>query len=437
MDETWIHYYIPESNRSSAEWREAGESRSKRVKASRWAGRQPTQRRTPTPTREGSMFATAYTSGTGYSSAAQDTATEDGRVTFTGPTTPTRPPSAIGLELSPETLEMLERFTRFETAALGDRPEDFLTAGVEPGAPYGSWEIVPPPTVSLERRPAAPGPDHSDISSDDEAREIPPRPWRPATEGTSGDLEDRRCELARLDTDTNKRSYFGARVILSSVGDNPGKNPATYLWYLLTVVFGRGIDPVGRGKNPLPVVLCRTRGRRNTGAYTLCRSPAELPHITRCVLYVVFSFLANISLRPWQTESAPRLEIPLQVAPEQGRWRLKGAWHESGIKPHNYTQLRVSQRIREWASAGFTSGEELMAIALEFGLSSEGLLEDLRTCAFIQTGSHSPAALEAQRPKTLEPPAESGEPRSGGHSRRASESDLRDAQVARHHDLGA
>ncbi|KAM8719004.1 hypothetical protein ACLKA7_011669 [Drosophila subpalustris] len=38
MDETWIHHYIPESNRSSAEWREAGESRSKREKASRWAG---------------------------------------------------------------------------------------------------------------------------------------------------------------------------------------------------------------------------------------------------------------------------------------------------------------------------------------------------------------------------------------------------------------
>ncbi|KAL7730462.1 hypothetical protein ACLKA6_016685 [Drosophila palustris] len=37
MDETWIHHYIPESNRLSAEWREAGESRSKRVKASRWA----------------------------------------------------------------------------------------------------------------------------------------------------------------------------------------------------------------------------------------------------------------------------------------------------------------------------------------------------------------------------------------------------------------
>ncbi|KAM8718590.1 hypothetical protein ACLKA7_001319 [Drosophila subpalustris] len=37
MDETWIHHYTPESNRSSAEWREAGESRSKRVKASRWA----------------------------------------------------------------------------------------------------------------------------------------------------------------------------------------------------------------------------------------------------------------------------------------------------------------------------------------------------------------------------------------------------------------
>ncbi|KAL7726442.1 hypothetical protein ACLKA6_004582 [Drosophila palustris] len=39
MDDTWIHHYIPESNRSSAEWREAGESRSKRVMASRWAER--------------------------------------------------------------------------------------------------------------------------------------------------------------------------------------------------------------------------------------------------------------------------------------------------------------------------------------------------------------------------------------------------------------
>ncbi|KAL7723644.1 hypothetical protein ACLKA6_013743 [Drosophila palustris] len=39
MDETWIHHYIPESNRSSAEWQEAGESRSKRVKATRWAGK--------------------------------------------------------------------------------------------------------------------------------------------------------------------------------------------------------------------------------------------------------------------------------------------------------------------------------------------------------------------------------------------------------------
>ncbi|KAM8718673.1 hypothetical protein ACLKA7_001392 [Drosophila subpalustris] len=37
MDETWIQHYISESHRSSAEWREAGESRSKRVKASRWA----------------------------------------------------------------------------------------------------------------------------------------------------------------------------------------------------------------------------------------------------------------------------------------------------------------------------------------------------------------------------------------------------------------
>ncbi|KAL7730616.1 hypothetical protein ACLKA6_000607 [Drosophila palustris] len=190
-----------------------------------------------------------------------------------GPTTPTSSPSAIGLELSPTTLEMLERFTRFETAALGDRPEDILTAGMEiaetepevpiernrfpnlvhrpispmhgyrgvagsrisieeissttteevssspmedviyisdddpefhwtelsdsenPVAPtdgeapppYGSWEIAPSPTVSLGRRPAGPGPTHSDISSDDEGREIPLRPWRPTTEGTQRD----------------------------------------------------------------------------------------------------------------------------------------------------------------------------------------------------------------------------------------------------------
>ncbi|KAM8702586.1 hypothetical protein ACLKA7_001922 [Drosophila subpalustris] len=190
-----------------------------------------------------------------------------------GPTTPTSSPSAIGLELSPTTLEMLERFTRFETAALGDRPEDILTAGMEiaetepevpiernrfpnlvhrpispmhgyrgvagsrisieeissttteevssspmedviyisdddpefhwtelsdsenPVAPtdgeapppYGSWEIAPLPTVSLGRRPAGPGPTHSDISSDDEGREIPLRPWRPTTEGTQRD----------------------------------------------------------------------------------------------------------------------------------------------------------------------------------------------------------------------------------------------------------
>lgn len=39
MDETWIHHYTPESNRSSAEWAAAGESRSKKVKTSRWAGK--------------------------------------------------------------------------------------------------------------------------------------------------------------------------------------------------------------------------------------------------------------------------------------------------------------------------------------------------------------------------------------------------------------
>ncbi|KAM8701384.1 hypothetical protein ACLKA7_001262, partial [Drosophila subpalustris] len=61
--------------------------------------------------------------------------------------------------------------------------------------------------------------------------------------------------------------------------------------------------------------------------------------------------------------------------------------------------------------------EELVAIAIEFGLGSEGLVEDLcKLCAFIQAGNHTPktwarlAALEAQRPKIMEPPAEGGEP---------------------------
>lgn len=30
IDETWMHYYTPASNRQSAEWREAGESRPKK-----------------------------------------------------------------------------------------------------------------------------------------------------------------------------------------------------------------------------------------------------------------------------------------------------------------------------------------------------------------------------------------------------------------------
>ena len=30
MDDTWIHHYTPKTNRSSAEWTEAGESRPKR-----------------------------------------------------------------------------------------------------------------------------------------------------------------------------------------------------------------------------------------------------------------------------------------------------------------------------------------------------------------------------------------------------------------------
>ncbi|KAM8702371.1 hypothetical protein ACLKA7_007801 [Drosophila subpalustris] len=81
--------------------------------------------------------------------------------------------------------------------------------------------------------------------------------------------------------------------------------------------------------------------------------------------------------------------------------------------------------------------EELVAITLEFGLSSEGLLEDLRRrlCAFIQAGNHSSetrarlAALEAQRPKMLELPAEAGGMSLGGQSRHRSEPDLGNAQI--------
>ncbi|XP_025156069.1 histone-lysine N-methyltransferase SETMAR-like [Harpegnathos saltator] len=39
MDETWIHHYTPESNRQSAEWRAAGESRPKRPKTQQSAGK--------------------------------------------------------------------------------------------------------------------------------------------------------------------------------------------------------------------------------------------------------------------------------------------------------------------------------------------------------------------------------------------------------------
>ena len=39
MDETWIHYYTPESKRSSAEWTAAGESRPKRPKTQTSAGK--------------------------------------------------------------------------------------------------------------------------------------------------------------------------------------------------------------------------------------------------------------------------------------------------------------------------------------------------------------------------------------------------------------
>ena len=39
MDETWIHYYTPESNRQSAEWLKPGETRPKRPKTQRSAGK--------------------------------------------------------------------------------------------------------------------------------------------------------------------------------------------------------------------------------------------------------------------------------------------------------------------------------------------------------------------------------------------------------------
>ena len=39
MDETWIHHFIPESNRQSAEWIAAGESRLKRSKMQTYAGK--------------------------------------------------------------------------------------------------------------------------------------------------------------------------------------------------------------------------------------------------------------------------------------------------------------------------------------------------------------------------------------------------------------
>ena len=36
MDETWVHHYIPESKRSSAEWTAVGEKRPKRPKTQMW-----------------------------------------------------------------------------------------------------------------------------------------------------------------------------------------------------------------------------------------------------------------------------------------------------------------------------------------------------------------------------------------------------------------
>ena len=39
MDGTWIHHYTSETKRLSAEWTAAGESRSKRPKVQKWAGK--------------------------------------------------------------------------------------------------------------------------------------------------------------------------------------------------------------------------------------------------------------------------------------------------------------------------------------------------------------------------------------------------------------
>ena len=39
IDETWIHHYTPETRRSSAEWKAAGENRPKRPKTQQWAGK--------------------------------------------------------------------------------------------------------------------------------------------------------------------------------------------------------------------------------------------------------------------------------------------------------------------------------------------------------------------------------------------------------------
>ncbi|KAL7726016.1 hypothetical protein ACLKA6_005763 [Drosophila palustris] len=205
-----------------------------------------------------------------------------------------------------------------------------------------------------------------------------------------------RSRKVQQDTNTNKRSYFGARVILSAVGGNPGKNPSAYLWYLLTVVFARGIDPVGRGKNPgqTPNLLHRVAlGAGGTPGYIPCAAP-RLGCLTLLLKYYLSAKRTN-----WQHCSTLCRE-----SERRSRRRECERWC-SATKTDKRVGTRANEDLRR------------------------------RLCAFIQAGNHSPetrarlAALEAQRPKTMEPPAESGEPRSGGHSRRASESDLGDAQA--------
>ncbi|KAL7725321.1 hypothetical protein ACLKA6_012650 [Drosophila palustris] len=186
-----------------------------------------------------------------------------------GPRTPTSSPSAIGLELSPGTLEMLDRFTRFpkrnrrfpssETAfqiwCIGQSAPCIDSAELKaPGSqlrkyparppksenpvvptdgeappPYGSWEIAPPPTTSLRRRPAGPGLNYSDISSVDEGRAITVRPWRltpqPAT-SKAVERQGRAQELTEADLRPST-SAAAQRRVETPIETEPKPAPST------------------------------------------------------------------------------------------------------------------------------------------------------------------------------------------------------------------